>query len=128
MIDFGTATTLDVISEAGNYEGGVIAPGVNLSLEALDRAAAKLPRISIEKPQRVIGTGTVSAMESGVYWGYVGLLEGLVARIKTEVGQPMTCVATGGLAVLFNDATKAIDVVDPDLTLYGLCRLHQLNQ
>lgn len=128
VIDFGTATTLDVISEAGNYEGGVIAPGVNLSLEALDRAAAKLPRVSIEKPQSVIGTGTVSAMQSGIYWGYVGLLEGLIARIRSEVGQPLTCVATGGLAALFNDATEVIDIVDPDLTLHGLCRIHRLNQ
>ncbi len=128
VIDFGTATTLDVVSADGNYEGGVIAPGVNLSLEALDRAAAKLPRVSIEKPQKVIGTGTVSAMQSGVYWGYVGLIEGLVARIKTEVAQPITCVATGGLAALFHDATEAIDIVDPDLTLHGLCRIHQLNQ
>lgn len=128
VIDFGTATTLDVVSDAGDYEGGVIAPGVNLSLEALDRAAAKLPRVSIEKPQSVIGTGTVSAMQSGVYWGYVGLLEGLVARIKAEVEKPLTCVATGGLAALFNDATSVIDVVDPDLTLHGLCRIHKLNQ
>ena len=127
VIDFGTATTFDVISEAGDYEGGVIAPGVNLSLEALDRAAAKLPRVAVKKPQRVIGTGTVSAMQSGVYWGYVGLLEGLVARIKAEVGRPLTCVATGGLAALFKDATEVIDIVDPDLTLHGLCRIHQLN-
>lgn len=128
VVDFGTATTLDVVSEAGDYEGGVIAPGVNLSLEALDRAAAKLPRVSIEKPQSVVGTGTVSAMQSGVYWGYVGLIEGLVARIRAEVGQPSTCIATGGLAALFKDATDVIDIVDPDLTLHGLCRIHRLNQ
>lgn len=127
VIDFGTATTLDVISADGDYEGGVIAPGVNLSLEALDRAAAKLPRISVERPQSVIGTGTVSAMQSGVYWGYVGLLEGLVARIRGEVTEPTTCVATGGLAALFQDATDVIDAVDPDLTLHGLCRIHRLN-
>ena len=127
VIDFGTARTLDVISAEGDYEGGVIAPGVNLSLEALDRAAAKLPRISVERPPSVIGTGTVSAMQSGVYWGYVGLLEGLVARIRGEIDQPMTCVATGGLAALFHDAADVIDVFDPDLTLHGLCRIHRLN-
>jgi type III pantothenate kinase len=127
VIDFGTATTLDVISADGDYEGGVIAPGVNLSLEALDRAAAKLPRITVERPQSVIGTGTVTAMRSGVYWGYIGLLEGLVARIRGEIDQPTTCIATGGLAALFRDGTDVIDSVDPDLTLHGLCRIHRLN-
>lgn len=120
IIDFGTATTLDVVNDQGDYEGGIIAPGVNLSLEALDRAAAKLPRIAIERPDRVVGKGTVSAMLSGVYWGYVSLIEGLVARIKSEIGQPMTVIATGGLAALFNGATDAIDVVDDELTLRGL--------
>jgi type III pantothenate kinase len=127
VIDFGTATTLDVVSGSGDYEGGVIAPGVVLSLEALDRAAAKLPRITVAKPERVVGKGTVAAMRSGVYWGYVGMLEGLVTRIKHEVGKPMTVVATGGLAPLFHDATEVIDIVDSELTLYGLYRLHQLN-
>lgn len=128
VIDFGTATTLDVVNADGGYEGGVIAPGVNLSLEALDRAAAKLPRVAVEKPPRVVGKGTVSAMRSGVYWGYVGMLEGLVARIGSEIGEAATVVATGGLAALFKDATPAIDAVAPDLTLHGLMRLHRANR
>ncbi len=128
VIDFGTATTLDVVSADGGYEGGIIAPGVNLSLEALDRAAAKLPRVRVEKPPRVVGSGTVSAMQSGVYWGYVGLLEGLVARIRSEVGEEMTVIATGGLAALFKEATPAIDVVAPDLTVRGLMLLHRANR
>lgn len=128
VIDFGTATTFDVVSADGDYEGGAIAPGVNLSLEALDRAAAKLPRVAVERPARVVGRATVPAMQSGVYWGYVGLLEGMVARIRAEVGKPMTVVATGGLAELFETATDAIDAVEPDLTLRGLMLLHRRNR
>ncbi len=129
VIDFGTATTFDVIGADGGYEGGVIAPGINLSLEALDRAAAKLPRIALkEAPQRVIGQATVPAMESGAYWGYVGLIEGLVARIKGEYGQPMKVIATGGLASLFARATACIDAVDSDLTLRGLLAIHRANR
>ncbi len=129
VIDFGTATTFDVIGADGAYEGGVIAPGINSSLEALDRAAAKLPRIALkEPPQRVIGQATVPAMESGAYWGYVGLIEGLVTRIKGEYGQPMKVVATGGLASLFARATASIDEVDPDLTLRGLLAIHRANR
>jgi len=129
VIDFGTATTFDVIGADGAYEGGVIAPGINPSLEALDRAAAKLPRIALkEPPQRVIGQATVPAMESGAYWGYVGLIEGLVTRIKGEYGQPMKVVATGGLASLFARATASIDEVDPDLTLRGLLAIHRANR
>lgn len=128
VVDFGTATTFDVVSAGGDYEGGVIAPGVNLSVEALDRAAAKLPRVSVGRPDRVVGKGTVPAMRSGVYWGYVGLLEGVIARIGAEVGEPMTTVATGGLAPLFKDATDAIDAVEPDLTLHGLMRLYRLDE
>jgi len=127
VIDFGTATTLDVVSADGDYEGGVIAPGVNLSLEALDRAAAKLPRIAVERPGHVVGRSTLEAMQSGVYWGYVGMLEGMIGRIREEVGKPMRVVATGGLAALFSDATEAIDVVESELTLYGLCRLYRMN-
>lgn len=128
LIDFGTATTFDVIGDDGAYEGGVIAPGINLSLEALDRAAAKLPRIAIkEPPQRVIGGATVPAMESGAYWGYVGLIEGLVARIKGEYGRPMKVVATGGLAALFARATDSIEEIDPDLTLRGLLAVYRAN-
>ncbi len=129
VIDFGTATTFDVIGADGAYEGGVIAPGINPSLEALDRAAAKLPRIALkEPPQRVIGQATVPAMESGAYWGYVGLIEGLVTRIKGEYGKPMKVVATGGLASLFARATASIDEVDPDLTLRGLLTIHRANR
>ena len=129
VIDFGTATTFDVIGSDGAYEGGVIAPGINLSLEALDRAAAKLPRIAItEPPQQVIGQATIPAMESGAYWGYVGLIEGLTTRIKGEYGQPMKVVATGGLASLFARATDSIDEVDPDLTLRGLLSIYNANR
>jgi type III pantothenate kinase len=120
VIDFGTATTFDIVDAEGNYWGGVIAPGVNLSLEALHMHAAKLPRIGIKRPDHVIGKGTISAMRSGVYWGYVGLIEGLVSRIKEEFGAPMTVVATGGLAPLFAEATKVIAHQDADLTLRGL--------
>ncbi len=128
VIDFGTATTFDVIASDGAYEGGVIAPGVNLSLEALDRAAAKLPRIAIKgPPQQVIGGGTVAAMESGAYWGYVGLIEGIVRRIQGEYGQPMKVIATGGLAPLFAKAADCIDEIDPDITMRGLCHIHRIN-
>ncbi|TVQ34665.1 MAG: type III pantothenate kinase [Geminicoccaceae bacterium] len=123
VIDFGTATTFDVVDASGGYHGGIIAPGVNLSLEALNRAAAKLPRIGIEKTAKVIGDSTVSAMQSGVFWGYVALIEGLVARIRAEFGRPMGVIATGGLAPLFGGATQAIDQIDRDLTMIGLVDL-----
>jgi len=128
IVDFGTATTFDVIDEDGAYCGGVIAPGINLSLEALDAAAAKLPRISVERPQSVIGHHTVGAMQSGVYWGYVGLIEGLVGRITEEHGATLKVVATGGLAPLFSRATSAIEEIDPDMTLRGLERINRLNR
>lgn len=127
VVDFGTATTFDVVDAAGNYCGGVIAPGINLSLEALDAAAAKLPRVAIARPPRVIGKATVPAMQSGVYWGYVGLIEGLVARIQAEFGAPMTVIATGGLAPLFAEATEAIQHLDADLTLRGLVAIYRRN-
>jgi type III pantothenate kinase len=127
VIDFGTATTFDVIDGDGNYCGGAIAPGINLSLEALHMAAAKLPRVAIERPRRVIGKATVPAMQSGIYWGYVGLIEGLVGRIEQEFGREMQVVATGGLAPLFVDATPAIDTLDTDLTLRGLLAIHRRN-
>ena len=120
VIDFGTATTFDVVRDDGAYFGGVIAPGVNLSLEALDRAAAKLPRISVAKPPTVVGSGTITAMQSGVYWGYIGLIEGLVTRIKAEVEHDMRTIATGGLAPLFKKGSDLIDELEPDLTLLGL--------
>lgn len=128
VIDFGTATTFDVIDGRGDYRGGVIAPGINLSVKALHMAAAKLPLVAIETPAKVIGTATVPAMQSGIFWGYVGLIEGLVARIKSEFGGSMKVVATGGLAPLFAKATSAIDVLDADLTLFGLYLIHGRNR
>jgi len=127
-VDFGTATTFDVIDEDGNYAGGAIAPGINLSLEALHMAAAKLPRVAIERPEKVIGTGTVSAMQSGIYWGYVSMIEGMVARIREEFRADMDVVATGGLASMFSEATPIINWTDQDLTLRGLYLIHKLNQ
>ena len=127
VIDFGTATTFDVVDGSGAYLGGVIAPGINLSLEALHMAAAKLPRVAIGRPKSVIGKATVPAMRSGVYWGYVGLIEGLVKRIQKEFGSGMTVVATGGLAPLFAEATDVIQHLDPELTLRGLLEIYRLN-
>jgi len=127
VIDFGTATTFDVVDGQGNYCGGVISPGINLSLEALHAAAAKLPRVAIGRPRQVIGKATVPAMQSGVFWGYVGLIEGLVTRIRDEFGEPMTVVATGGLAPLFMEATDAIQYLDNDLTLRGLLEIYRRN-
>ena len=127
VIDFGTATTFDVVDDDGNYCGGGIAPGINLSIEALHQAAAMLPRVSVEKPPTVIGKRTTPAMQSGIYWGYVGLIEGLVARIRAEYGKELRVVATGGLAPLFDAATSAIGEVDGDLTLRGLVSIHRRN-
>jgi len=127
VIDSGTATTFDVIAADGAFEGGVIAPGINLSLQALHEAAAMLPRIAIQKPERVIGKDTVSNMQSGVFWGYVALIEGLVARIKAEWGKPMTVIGTGGVASLFEGATTSIDRFDPDLTIRGLLEIWRRN-
>ena len=127
VIDSGTATTLDVIADDGGFEGGVIAPGINLSMEALHAAAAKLPRVAIQKPLRVLGKDTVGAMQSGVFWGYVALIEGLIARINAEWDGPMTVVATGGVASLFHGATLSIDHFDPDLTIRGLLEIHRRN-
>lgn len=124
IVDFGTATTFDVVAADGSYEGGAIAPGINLSLDALYRGAAHLPRILIEKPQKVIGDDTEPAMMSGVFWGYIGLIEGLVGRIQDEFGQKMQVIATGGLAPLFFDATECIHYVDHELTLRGLRLLY----
>ena len=127
IIDFGTATTFDIVGEERAYLGGVISPGINLSMEALHKAAAKLPRIAINRPEKVIGTGTVSAMQSGVFWGYVGMIDGLVERIQSEFGKPMTVLATGGLAHWFGDATNNIQHVDRDLTIKGLIIIDQMN-
>jgi type III pantothenate kinase len=128
IIDSGTATTFDIVAADGGFEGGVIAPGINLSMEALHAAAAKLPRVAIQRPLSVVGTDTVGAMQSGVFWGYIGLIEGLIARIKAERAQPLTVVATGGVASLFQGATEAIDRFDPDLTIRGLLEIWRRNR
>jgi type III pantothenate kinase len=127
VIDFGTATTFDVVTKAGDYLGGIIAPGVNLSLDALHRAAAKLPNVAIQPPARVIGTNTTHAMQSGIYYGYAGMVESLVARIKAEFGKPMHVIATGGLAPLYAKACPTIAQTEPDLTILGLKALYDMN-
>lgn len=129
IIDFGTATTFDVVDGKGAYCGGCIAPGINLSMEALHMATAQLPRLPVVNPGNapVIGTTTVAAMTSGVFWGYIGLIEGLVARIKAERAEKMTVIGTGGLAPLFAEATTVIEHIDPDLTLRGLQQAHKRN-
>src|SRR4029077_7958505 len=127
VVDFGTATTFDVVDAGGNYCGGVIAPGINLSLQAAALAAAKLPSVPIGRTSKVIGTSTVACMQSGIFWGYVGLVDGLVIRIKQEFGAPMDVVSTGGLAPLFDGVTPFISHVDPDLTLWGLRLIYQQN-
>jgi type III pantothenate kinase len=128
VIDSGTATTFDVVGADGGLEGCAIAPGINLSMQALHVAAAKLPRVAIQRPAHAIGKDTVEAMQSGVYWGYVSLIEGLIARIKAEYAAPLKVVATGGVASLFEGATEAIDVFDPDLTLRGLLEIVRRNR
>ena len=125
IVDFGTATTFDVVDADGNYFGGIIAPGINLSLEALHMAAAQLPRVAVRRPDTVIGKRTVPAMMSGVYWGYIGLIEGLVMRIRDEFGAAMTVIATGGLAPLFAEGTDVIEHLDQELTLRGLAEIHR---
>ena len=127
VVDFGTATTFDVVSKKGEYLGGVIAPGVNLSLDALHRAAAKLPNIGIQRPPKVVGTNTISAMQSGVYYGYAGLVEMIVMQIKEENKMPMKVIATGGLASLYAKACPSIEKTEPDLTIFGLKELYELN-
>lgn len=129
VIDSGTATTFDVIAADGAMEGCAIAPGINLSMEALHQAAAKLPRVAIQRPpgNTAIGKDTVAAMQSGVFWGYIALIEGLCARIKAEWGKPMTVIGTGGVASLFHGATTAIDHFDPDLTIRGMLEIYRRN-
>lgn len=120
LVDSGTATTFDIISRDGDFEGGVIAPGINLSLRALHEAAAKLPRIAISKPERVIGRDTVEAMQSGIFWGYIGLIDGLIDKIKAEDDRKFTVIGTGGVASLFEGASERIDIFDSHLTINGL--------
>lgn len=128
IIDFGTATTFNVVTKNGEYRGGVIAPGVNLSLDALYEAAAKLPQVTVEKPKHVVGTSTIEAMRSGIYWGYVSMVEGLVARMVAEMKMQPHVIATGGLAPLFVEATSVIDELQPDLTIYGLKEVYEINR
>ena len=125
VVDFGTATTFDVVDFNGAYKGGIIAPGINLSLDALVGATAKLPRIAIEAPRSkdVIGKNTEDQMLIGIFWGYVAMMEGLIARLRAEIGRPARVIATGGLALLFDEHTTIFDAVDPDLTIEGLAIL-----
>jgi type III pantothenate kinase len=120
VVDFGTATTFDAVSAKGEYLGGIICPGPNVSAEALFQRAAKLPRIDVRKPPRVIGTNTVGAMQSGLFWGYVDMVEGLLRRMKKELGGDATVLATGGLAAVVAPESALIEHVDQDLTLHGL--------
>lgn len=128
VCDFGTATTLDAVTVAGEYLGGVICPGVTISADALFQRAARLPRVDVRKPSRVVGQNTVGAMESGLFWGYVGMVEGLVRRIDDEIGGNTVCVATGGLATVIAPEISMIDHVDGDLTLHGLGIVWRRNQ
>ncbi|MEN2746602.1 type III pantothenate kinase [Sphingomonas sp. T9W2] len=125
VVDFGTAATFDVVDYTGAYKGGIIAPGINLSLDALVTAAAKLPRIAIEAPasKTVIGRNTADQMHIGIYWGYIAMIEGLVARMKAEIGRPVRVIATGGLAILFEKHTQVFDSIEQDLTITGLAML-----
>jgi type III pantothenate kinase len=127
VIDFGTATTFDVVDYSGAYKGGIIAPGINLSLDALVAAAAKLPRIAIAAPQKsgVIGRTTEDQMLIGIYWGYIAMIEGLVARMRAEIGRPVKVISTGGLATLFDQHSSVFDAIEPDLTITGLALMHR---
>jgi len=128
IIDFGTATTFDVLDDNRRYCGGAIAPGVNLSIRALHMAAAKLPSVAVARPPSVIAKNTIDAIQSGVFWGYVGMIEGLIGRMKDEFDMPMRVVATGGLSRLFDNAISSIDETNMDLTLHGLYLIHQMNK
>lgn len=130
VVDFGTATTFDHVDFTGAYKGGIIAPGINLSLDALVAAAARLPRVAIEAPATasVIGRTTEDQMLAGIFWGYVALMEGLVARMRREIGRPATVIATGGLATLFEAHTDLFDRVEPDLTIRGLAIMYERHQ
>ena len=131
IVDVGTATTFDLVGRCGSYEGGIIAPGVNLSVEALYLAAARLPRLAVEPwkaDMPILGKDTVSAMQSGIFWGYVSMVEGLIGRLRRNHGEHLKVIATGGVASLFADHLASISVVDPDLTLKGLVRIHAQNK
>jgi type III pantothenate kinase len=128
VVDFGTATTFDAISERGDYLGGAICPGVTISADALYRRASKLPRVDIAVPDRVIGRNTVASMQAGIVWGYVSMIDGMVERMVNEYGAPMAVLATGGLSALFAEQCTRIDAHDPDLTLEGLRIIYGRNQ
>ena len=128
VVDFGTATNFDVVAEDGAYVGGVISPGVNLSLEALHAGAAALPHVDVSQPDKGIGTNTVACIQSGVFWGYTGLIEGITRRIKAEYGRTMKVIGTGGLAPLFAQGDQLFDVVEDDLTIHGLTVINQYNK
>lgn len=128
IVDFGTATTFDVVDADGAYIGGSIAPGVNLSLEALHQAAAALPHVDITIPQFAIGTNTVACMQSGIFWGYVGLVREICNRIKAEHLRPMKIISTGGLAPLFQQSVKLFDAFEDELTMHGLTVIHKFNK
>lgn len=128
VVDFGTATTFDVADDDGAYVGGVIAPGVNLSLEALHMGAASLPHVDVTMPPRVIGTNTVGCIQSGIFWGYIGLVTGIVSKIRDERARPMRVIATGGLAALFDQGFDLFDAIEDDLTMHGLRLIHDYNR
>lgn len=128
VVDFGTATTFDVVDDDGSYIGGLISPGVNTSLEAIHMAAAALPHVDVTKPQKVIGTNTVACMQAGIFWGYVGLVKESCARIKEERGRDMTVIGTGGLAPLFSQGDVLFDVIEDDLTMHGLTVIYDYNK
>ena len=128
IVDLGTATTFDVVSREGDYLGGVIAPGIRIAAEALFTRTAMLPRVEFTRPKRVIGTNTVSAMQSGIIYGYVGLVEGIVARIQRELGEKAKVIGTGGYAEIIAQETKIFDIVNPNITLIGLKLIHQMNK
>ncbi|PZO65948.1 MAG: type III pantothenate kinase [Paracoccus denitrificans] len=128
VVDFGTATTFDVVDTDGAYVGGVIAPGVNLSLEALHMGAASLPHVDVTMPTQVIGTNTVACIQSGIFWGYIGLVEGIVRKIRDERARQMKVIATGGLAPLFNQGFDVFDAIEDDLTVHGLRLIYDYNK
>lgn len=128
IVDCGTATVLDVVTREGDYLGGAIAPGIQVAVDALVSRASMLHSIELTRPKQAIGRNTVQSMQSGLLFGYVGLVEGLVARFKAELASDAKVVATGGLAEIIANETAAINVVNPDLTLYGLRFIHELNQ
>lgn len=128
VVDFGTATNFDVVDTDGAYVGGVISPGVNLSLEALHMAAAALPHVDVTMPDTVIGKNTIACIQSGIFWGYIGLIEGIIRRMKDERGAPMKVIATGGLAPLFDQGFDLFDAIDDDLTVHGLRLIYDYNK